>query len=536
MISDNQMISRRQASWIFFMDMLAAGLFSLSAVEKNLSPLTMMASCLLAVVLVLVYYSSFFRLFGYYEKKTGKKLSVEKIPAVLSVLWIIFYFLGLIWAMQFFYSVINDRIPVNYGWPVPVLFLLAALIYGAGKGVEVRGRMAELMGWLICIPFILLFFFGLWQVTKNGGWQYLLNADKISESVFDFMAVLKIGFGKSAFLVLADSPLFLWRCVHGKDGKSGIYSGTFWGVGLMLMVSVLLTVMTLSPEGIARENYPFGVVLQLIRFPGNFISRYDIFFVMLWMMSYFIFAGGMLVQIVESVKNFINSTGKNHAKHSDKNIEKGIEKKLAVLFGTLVLAVLLCGCYAEREPQNRNYIMCMGIDRSENGNGWRVSYGFPDLGALTGTDAGEPEPVRTVEAATIAEAAAQLDASSDKTTDYSQMPVIIIGKDILENKDKTTALMHQLAAEKSIRRTALVACAENRAEDILALDDDVHGSVGVFIYELCQNNYENKGYTMSILQDYIGGLPGTKTVIPILDTKENKPEIIELISYKFIQK
>ena len=30
MISDNQMISGRQASWIFMLDMLAAGLFSLS--------------------------------------------------------------------------------------------------------------------------------------------------------------------------------------------------------------------------------------------------------------------------------------------------------------------------------------------------------------------------------------------------------------------------------------------------------------------------------------------------------------------------
>ena len=559
MISDNQMISRRQASWIFFMDMLAAGLFSLSAVGKKMTPLTMILGCLLALVLVMVYYSGFFRLFGYYEKKTGKKLSMEKIPAVLSVLWLIFYFLGLIWAMQFFYHVIDDRIPVNYGWPVPILFLLAALIYGAGKGVEVRGRMAELMGWMIGIPFILLFIFGLWQVTKNGGWQYLFHAnnwlettiaediissgnigkiveEKISENTLDFMSVLKIGFEKSAFLMLADSPLFLWRCVHGKDGKSGIYSGTFWGAGLMLMVSVLLTVLTLNLEGIARENYPFGVVLQLIRLPGNFISRYDIFFVMLWMMSYFIFAGGMLVQMIEAVKNFINSAGGNHVKNSEKNIGKSIEKKLSILFGTLVLAVLLCGCYAEREPQNRNYIMCMGIDVSENGEGWTVSYGFPDLGALTGTDTGEPEPVRIIEAATITDAARRLEASSDKTTDYSQMPVIIIGKDLLENEVKRTALMNQLAAEKAIRRTALVACAENRAEDILALDDDVQGSVGVFIYELCQNNSENKGYTMSILQDYIGGLPGQKNVIPLLDTKENKPEIIELISYKFIQK
>ena len=53
-------------------------------------------------------------------------------------------------------------------------------------------------------------------------------------------------------------------------------------------------------------------------------------------------------------------------------------------------------------------------------------------------------------------------------------------------------MMNELADEKTIRRTALIARAEHTAEDILQLDDDVHGSVGVFIYELCQNNYENK--------------------------------------------
>ena len=68
--------------------------------------------------------------------------------------------------------------------------------------------------------------------------------------------------------------------------------------------------------------------------------------------------------------------------------------------------------------------------------------------------------------------------------------------------------MNELADEKTIRRTALIARAEHTAEDILQLDDDVHGSVGVFIYELCQNNYENKGCTMSILENFIGGREG----------------------------
>ena len=56
--------------------------------------------------------------------------------------------------------------------------------------------------------------------------------------------------------------------------------------------------------------------------------------------------------------------------------------------------------------------------------------------------------------------------------------------------------------------------------------------LGFFIYELCQNNYENKGCTMSILENFIGGRAGDETVIPVFENNSGIPEIIELISYK----
>lgn len=55
---------------------------------------------------------------------------------------------------------------------------------------------------------------------------------------------------------------------------------------------------------------------------------------MLWMMSYFIFAGGMLLQLVEAVNLFIG------AEERKKRI---MGKKLALLFGMLTMVILLCG-------------------------------------------------------------------------------------------------------------------------------------------------------------------------------------------------
>ena len=75
------------------------------------------------------------------------------------------------------------------------------------------------------------------------------------------------------------------------------------------------------------------------------------------MMSFFVFAGGMLIHLTVAAKGLIWTENK----------DAKMDRKLALLFGILITAGLLCGCYAEREPQNRNYIMCMGIDSDPDG-------------------------------------------------------------------------------------------------------------------------------------------------------------------------
>lgn len=75
MLSDNQMISRRQASWIFMLNMLGAGLFSLTSVRTQVPSVSLMFSGLLTILVVIFYYMASFHIFEYYEKKTGLSLS-----------------------------------------------------------------------------------------------------------------------------------------------------------------------------------------------------------------------------------------------------------------------------------------------------------------------------------------------------------------------------------------------------------------------------------------------------------------------------
>ena len=55
MLSDNQMISRRQASWIFMLNMLGAGLFSLTSVRTQVPSVSLLFSGLLTILVVIFY-------------------------------------------------------------------------------------------------------------------------------------------------------------------------------------------------------------------------------------------------------------------------------------------------------------------------------------------------------------------------------------------------------------------------------------------------------------------------------------------------
>lgn len=211
----------------------------------------------------------------------------------------------------------------------------------------------------------------------------------------------------------------------------------------------------------------------------------------------------------------------------EKELKNAEKFRIMVLILLIIgINILLSGCYAQREPQNRNYIMCMGIDLSETG--WQITYSFPDLAALTGTDSTGAEPVRTVKAASLQEAAEQLNGASDKIADYSQMSVIMVGHGVMADGESLERLIEELKMEKSIKRTVLLGRASEEAKSIVELDEDVNGSIGVFLYELCQNNYADKGYNLSVLEDFAGGRRGTDCVIPVFEAQDGRPQLIRL--------
>lgn len=325
--SENQIISSRQVAWILTLNILAAGLFWLPALVRGYSYTDMLCQGAAALVLVLLYYGGAFLLMNRSGDKNLHEQNSNGVRLAIRVFFLVYYLAAAVYAVQFFYRVIDALIVENYAYPVPILFLLIAAVYGAGKGIEVRGRTAELLGWLVCVPFLIFFAVGVWQTFENG-WP------EITEVTWG--KVLPGGYAGALFFLLGDHPALLYKYMRsGKGHKQVLWYGLA-GSCLMVMAALVLTGAFLTPAGMAREAQPFGILLQIIRFPGNFISRYDVFFIMLWMLSFYIFASGMVLHAVEML-----------AEMTKVEQHKGRKRQMALGLGLVILGL---ACLARQWP------------------------------------------------------------------------------------------------------------------------------------------------------------------------------------------
>lgn len=334
LFSDNDIISSRQVTWILSLDILAAGLFWLPALYGRKSFGEML--CLGAVTLLLVF--AYFGGAFLWMNRAGRMNAPGRIPDWLQIFirafFLFYYLIAAVYAVQIFHGVVDALIAEDYVWPVPVIFLLTAAAYSAGKGIEIRGRMAELLGWLVFVPFILFFVAGFWQAFRNGWPEFELSS-------VNWGGLLPGSYVGAFFFLMGDHPIILQKYMRVDGKKKNVFWYGLVGSCLLVFAGLVLTGVYLTPEGAAREAQPFGILLQMIRFPGNFISRYDVFFIMVWMLAFYNFAGGMLLHAVEMASLLWNKIqSKNNHKHENRDMQA--QKRWLALWGGLLVLLLAC--------------------------------------------------------------------------------------------------------------------------------------------------------------------------------------------------
>lgn len=519
--ADNNRISHRQLYRQMVLAFLAPTLLCLPGRGQILGAAGIIGTMLAGVFLIL--YSFFLRrLVPWYSDP------VKMLGPIAGRLTGLFFLSYVILANGYLLSLTGKLVPsvLVTGIPGTVIIFFTVFIcsFGTCKGMQRRGRMAEVSGGVLLGGILLMLLLCMGQIRI----AYL----KEMPVLFSGQDTLKSFYGVlCAFSGIALLP-FMLRDVEKRStvGKTVV-------VGILTLAGLLAGILLLLPavlgwDRLQQESYPVLPLLAGADLPGNVLARFDV----LWMgflLYSLLFAVGSLFHYGHQI--LIRShMGKGRwwlpaavfAAAVINTDGKGIEavfglylgyvfvpgliliqggmllnrkkKRQKKVIGCLCVAFLLflSGC-AAIEPEKRMYPLALGVNTSEEG--FSLIYGTPDLPKATGQEKEEEEKESSVLSVTgrdFVQIREKYDQSQEKYLDMSHIQVILMGNQLVES-GRWTEFLTYLDQDPFVGENVYVFQTENPSA-VLAWDSG-GTSIGEYLTGLLENrlpDQQKKGMTL----------------------------------------
>lgn len=368
---------------------------------------------------------------------------------------------------------------------------VAVCSVGTHKGMQRRGRMAEMAGgfFLLCILLILLLCLGQSRVSY---FQEMLQNTRWSLDSY-----IRNGYGVlCAFSGISLLPFLLEHVEKQGSAWKTVVAGILTTAGIVIAMLCLLPAI-LGWKRMQTERYPVLPLLAGANLPGNVLARFDV----LWMgflLFGLLFALGSLIyysrQIIEKTH-----LGRTHYWVSGAILFLGISdyrgigirevygsylgyffvpvlilvqfvlilqekdrkrRKTAVSVAVLLFSMWMSGC-GGIEPEKRMYPFAIGIDLE--GENLSVVYGMPNLPQATGQEkeeSGEKKSALSLIGRDFAEIEKLYNRSQEKYLDMGHLRILVLGKQLMESQRWKDVLLY-LAEEPFVGEDIYVFQAEN---------------------------------------------------------------------------
>lgn len=519
--ADNNRISHRQLYRQMVLAFLAPTLLCLPGRGQILGAAGIIGTMLAGVFMIL--YSFFLRrLVPWYSDP------VKMLGPIAGRLTGLFFLSYVILANGYLLSLTGKLVPsvLVTGIPGTVIIFFTVFIcsFGTCKGMQRRGRMAEVSGGVLLGGILLMLLLCMGQIRI----AYL----KEMPVLFSGQDTLKSFYGVlCAFSGIALLP-FMLRDVEKRStvGKTVV-------VGILTLAGLLAGILLLLPavlgwDRLQQESYPVLPLLAGADLPGNVLARFDV----LWMgflLYSLLFAVGSLFHYGHQIlirshmgkgrwwlpaavfaAAVINTDGKGIEAVFGSYlgyvfvpglilIQGGMllnrkKKRQKKVIGCLCVAFLLflSGC-AAIEPEKRMYPLALGVNTSEEG--FSLIYGTPDLPKATGQEKEEEEKESSVLSVTgrdFVQIREKYDQSQEKYLDMSHIQVILMGNQLVES-GRWTEFLTYLDQDPFVGENVYVFQTENPSA-VLAWDSG-GTSIGEYLTGLLENrlpDQQKKGMTL----------------------------------------
>lgn len=507
--AENNRISHRQLYRQIVLTFLVPFLICLTG-KNGIQGMSGTVGVLLAVILLVLYvfvllrvtsgYSDMVRFFGGFWGRTAG----------------IFFLVYLVFSAVYILKILEQIIPrwllmgVPSGWLC--FFVVVVCSVGTEKGIQRRGRMAEVSGGLLLFGILLMMILCVGQ-TRVDYFQEMVKTERMTgNTVAQSCWIFLCGFSGIGLLP------FIMRDVEkpGSAGKTII--GAILTVGGIFAGILFLLPAVFGWKRLLTENFPVLPLLAGADLPGNILARFDV----LWMGfllygllftvgSLFYYGNQIAVKchlgttkywlaVLIFILSLLEVPGMDTEVVYRKYLESIFVPGLLVIQAmilfhgqkkkikkTTIVVLIICifafsGC-AGIEPEKRMYPLALGAEWSENG--WKFTYGMPELPRAEGQEKEETaNSALTIEGTDFETIERTYNRSQEKYLDMGHLQILVLQNSMLQT-EQWEDLLAYLEKEPLIGENVYVFRAEYPSQ---LMDWNKNGtSMGEYLPGLLEN-------------------------------------------------
>lgn len=284
MFSDNDKISARQIKRLLVLDLLAKSCLLLPWFAQASSARDFLVSLIggLALAALYIYLTGYL---GGYVDGDFQGFVRERLGGTCAYLLRFFYllyaFVNLTYLAWMFAEVSGTfLLPESGKHMLAVLFLICGY-YGAAKGVEARGRLAEVLYKLILVPLLVMLLFGAFSIDSGylAPGRASLGSRTLQQSYLVFTAFGGVG------MLLFEVP----RCSQKNKLKRALLHGA-GVVAFGIFAGFVVMIGAFGEEGLRALPWPAVTLMSNVNLPGDFLQRWDAIFLSILLVSLFVAA------------------------------------------------------------------------------------------------------------------------------------------------------------------------------------------------------------------------------------------------------
>ncbi|WP_250277777.1 GerAB/ArcD/ProY family transporter [[Clostridium] colinum] len=207
-------------------------------------------------------------------KILGKPLGI-----LISFGFIIKIMIGVAMEVRIFSEILKEIMLFNTPFWVISFSMLLLGSYMASKGYEARGRIAEILIFIVFLPLAFVFFIAVFDIDFSNLKPFFKEIKPIE--------ALKGGGYMLFYFTGIDFIFLVYPYIKEKEKIKKATIGAITIVGIIMTIITLITIARFGKYDIMHQMWPVLEIMDTIDLPGSFIERQDALIMTFWIISIF---------------------------------------------------------------------------------------------------------------------------------------------------------------------------------------------------------------------------------------------------------